>query len=191
MVAALKFARLTLVTLGTTFFTCLYGVAHDLVTAHTCIEYFSVAHPMVIESLHDDPWACGIIWGILATWWLGLLVGLAAAVILAIRRQAEFSVVDFFKSLVRLLVLNAVVAIGAGGVGFFLGTQGLVRLPEHLRYPLTGQKLSPSLTGPFFFDVFAHSSSYLVGLGLAFLFLRRLWQSPLQPVEPQKEQSHP
>ena len=28
----------------------LYGVLHDLVTAHVCVEYFSIGHPEVIAS---------------------------------------------------------------------------------------------------------------------------------------------
>ena len=29
---------------------CVYGIAHDLVTTHVCIEYFTVAHPPVFPT---------------------------------------------------------------------------------------------------------------------------------------------
>ncbi|MBV6457879.1 MAG: hypothetical protein HONBIEJF_00999 [Fimbriimonadaceae bacterium] len=51
----------------------LYGTVHDLVTAHVAVEYFSIHHAKVIES--DNPIALALVWGFLATFWVGLLGG--------------------------------------------------------------------------------------------------------------------
>jgi hypothetical protein len=44
----------------------LYGVVHDQVTAHVCVEYFTVGH-MSLLGLRD-PTVLGLVWGIIATW---------------------------------------------------------------------------------------------------------------------------
>ena len=50
-----------------------YGIAHDQVTARVCVEYFTVGHPTMFDT--DDPTRLGLGWGIIATWWVGLLLG--------------------------------------------------------------------------------------------------------------------
>lgn len=51
-----------------------YGILHDLVTAHVAVEYFSIHHAKVIES--DHPVALALVWGFLATFWVGIFGGL-------------------------------------------------------------------------------------------------------------------
>ena len=66
-----------------------YGVAHDQFTARVCVEYFTVGHPPVFST--DDPTLLGIGWGIIATWWVGLLLGVPLAVVArAGSRQGPF-----------------------------------------------------------------------------------------------------
>ena len=51
----------------------LFGIAHDLVTAHVFVEYFTVYHPRVVDS--ESPVVMALVWGVLATWWVGLIAG--------------------------------------------------------------------------------------------------------------------
>lgn len=51
-----------------------YGIAHDLVTAHIWVEYFTVHHAKIIES--ESPIAMALLWGFLATFWVGLIAGI-------------------------------------------------------------------------------------------------------------------
>jgi hypothetical protein len=51
-----------------------FGIAHDLVTAHVSVEYFTVYHPRVIES--ESPVAMALLWGVIATWWMGAFFGI-------------------------------------------------------------------------------------------------------------------
>ena len=51
----------------------LYGIIHDQVTARVCVEYFTIGHPPIFGT--DNPTLLRIGWGIVATWWVGLLFG--------------------------------------------------------------------------------------------------------------------
>lgn len=47
------------------------GIAVDVITANVAVKYFTVHHPHVVES--DSPWVMALIWGVGASWWVGLL----------------------------------------------------------------------------------------------------------------------
>ena len=49
----------------------IYGILHDQITARICVEYFTIGHPPIFPT--ESPTLLGIGWGILATWWVGLL----------------------------------------------------------------------------------------------------------------------
>src|SRR5688500_9214653 len=51
-----------------------YGVAHDQVTARICVEYFTLGHPPLFPP--DSPTFPALGWGVAATWWVGLPLGL-------------------------------------------------------------------------------------------------------------------
>lgn len=53
------------------------GVVHDQVTARVCVEYFTIGHPPVFAT--ESPNLLGIGWGIIATWWVGALLGVPLA----------------------------------------------------------------------------------------------------------------
>ena len=51
----------------------LYGIAHDQVTARVCVEYLTIGHPRVFAT--ESPTLLALGWGVIATWWVGLLLG--------------------------------------------------------------------------------------------------------------------
>src|SRR5690349_417924 len=55
----------------------LYGITHDQVTARICVEYFTLGHPPVFAT--ESPTLLALGWGVLATWWWGLILGLLLA----------------------------------------------------------------------------------------------------------------
>jgi len=57
---------------------CVYGIVHDQITAQVCVEYFTVAHPPILGGT-QSPLLLGLGWGIIATWWVGLPLGLIIA----------------------------------------------------------------------------------------------------------------
>ena len=50
-----------------------YGLVHDQITAHLCVEYFTVGHPRIVET--ESPLVLGLLWGVIATWWAGAILG--------------------------------------------------------------------------------------------------------------------
>ena len=63
-----------------------YGIAHDMVTAHVAVEYFTVYHPHIVDS--KSPIIMALLWGVIATWWVGLLAGLLLAISNVIGKEA-------------------------------------------------------------------------------------------------------
>ena len=55
-----------------------YEIAHDQVTARVCVEYFTIGHPPLIPS--ESPTLLALAWGVVATWWVGLPLGIMLAV---------------------------------------------------------------------------------------------------------------
>jgi len=54
-----------------------YGIVHDQVTVRVCLEYFTIFHPRLISS--TSPTLLALAWGVAATWWVGLPLGLGLA----------------------------------------------------------------------------------------------------------------
>src|SRR5438046_1821291 len=72
----MAFLKIVALSIGAAVF---YGVLHDQITARLCIEYFTVAHPPVV--LSDSPTLQGLVWGVIATWWVGFLLGVPLAIV--------------------------------------------------------------------------------------------------------------
>lgn len=66
---ALWFRSLILGVLGAVF----YGVVHDQITIRISAPYLMDWHPEIIES--RDPTLIALAWGVVATWWFGLILG--------------------------------------------------------------------------------------------------------------------
>lgn len=59
-----------------------YGVLHDQVTARVAPEYFTIMHPALgrPDLFHSSsPTVLGLVWGVVATWWVGLCFGAGLA----------------------------------------------------------------------------------------------------------------
>ena len=55
-----------------------YGVIHDQFTARICLEYFTVFHPPIFNT--QSPTLLALGWGIIATWWVGAILGFLLAI---------------------------------------------------------------------------------------------------------------
>ena len=134
-----------------------YGIVHDQVTAHICVEYFSVFHPPVF--LTHSPTLLGLGWGILATWWVGAFLGLLLMVTARAGSRRKLQAAALVAPIGRLLVIMAASALVSGLIGYFLSRRGLVAPP-----PWVASQLVPRKWSNFMADWWAHSASYLVGL---------------------------
>lgn len=67
-----------------------YGVVHDQITVRISPEYLMDWHPEIVPS--QDPTVVALAWGVVATWWFGLILGavLSAAATLGKRPPAPW-----------------------------------------------------------------------------------------------------
>ncbi len=116
-----------------------YGICHDMVTAHICVEYFTIGHPKIIEG--ESPIAMALLWGVLATWWFGLALGIPLALVSRLGSLPVFTVRDLVAPVATVLFWIAVTALLFGFLGWLAGDLGWIsvwgpikqRLPEHRR----------------------------------------------------------
>jgi hypothetical protein len=147
-----------------------YGVVHDQVTARVCVEYFTVGHPPVFST--EDPTLLGLGWGVIATWWVGLLMGLGLAVAARAGGRPPRSVRSLVRPVLGLLAVAGGCAVVMGVVGYCLAEGGVVRLDKPLTWEVPREKHSRFLA-----DLWAHTTSYAVGFGGGLVVLLRVWRS--------------
>lgn len=147
-----------------------YGVLHDQVTARVCVEYFTVAHPRIIDS--DDPTLVGLVWGVVATWWAGLMLGVPLAMTARLGRRPKRSGRSLIRPVVLLLVAMAVFAVAAGVVGFTLARSGNVMLPDELKQQVPADKW-PAMQA----CALAHNASYNVAFVGGGMLIAWVWVS--------------
>jgi hypothetical protein len=133
-----------------------YGLVHDQITARVCIEYFTIGHPPVFPT--ESPTLLALGWGIIATWWCGLILGVPLAVIARLGSRPKLEAGDFLKPIAIQLVCMGVVAAVASGSGYFAARAGLVELME----PLASEIPEP-VHLRFLADLWAHLASYGTG----------------------------
>lgn len=97
-----------------------YGLIHDQVTIRIAPEYFTVYHPRIISS--DDLTLTALAWGVTATWWVGLLLGVFLWLVavsgelpIATRRELRTSIL--------------VILCGTAFAAVVMGVRALVRQP--------------------------------------------------------------
>lgn len=139
-----------------------YGMLHDQVTARLCVEYFTIGHPPVFDT--DSPTLLALGWGVIATWWVGFLLALPAALAARIGRWPRISAQGLYKPIAALLVMMALASFVAGGVGYLAAHSGRLFLYEPLASAVPQQKHALFLA-----DAGAHLAAYAVGIfgGLA------------------------
>ena len=147
-----------------------YGIAHDQVTARVCIEYFTIGHPRVFDT--ESPTLLAIGWGVIATWWVGVLLGAPLAFAAIRGKRPRRSARSLVKPVAILLVCMAATALVAGVIGFALANSGVLILLEPLASRVPGDKHVV-----FIADLWAHSASYLTGFVGGIVLINRVWRS--------------
>ena len=146
-----------------------YGIVHDQITARICIEYFTIGHPPVFDT--DSPTLLGFGWGIIATWWMGLIIGVPLAIAARFGSRPKQSATSLVLPIGKLLVVMAILTATAGLVGWILARRGSVFLVE----PLASQ-VPPEKHVAFLVDVWTHLVSYIVGFFGGIALIIRTWQ---------------
>jgi len=159
--------------IGMSILACvIYGILHDQITARLCLEYFTIFHAPVFRT--DDPTLLGIGWGILATWWVGLILGVPLAIVARGGKLPKRSPAELIRPMTTLMVVAASVATIAGIVGFIAASNGWIGMAEPW-----ASRIPPERHVLFLTDLWAHNASYGVGFmgGLAMIAL--IWRGRL------------
>jgi hypothetical protein len=147
-----------------------YGIAHDQITARLCVEYFTVGHPPVFDT--EDPTLLGLGWGVLATWWVGLLLGVPLAIVARAGQRPKRSARSLVHPIGALLAVTAACALVAGVTGWLLASRGDVSLAGGLARAVPADRHVPFLAA-----LWAHSTSYLVGGIGGIVLMVRVWRA--------------
>ena len=148
----------------------IYGVLHDQITARICVEYFTIGHPPVFGTA--DPTLLALGWGVIATWWAGLLIGVPLAIAARAGTRPKRTVGTLVQPVVKLLLFMAVCACLAGIVGWVLARNGAVFLVGSIADQVPKDRHVPYLA-----DLWAHSASYLSGFVGGVILVVHVWRS--------------
>lgn len=147
-----------------------YGIAHDLVTAHACVEYFTVGHPDIFGTANPVLLALG--WGVIATWWMGAGLGVALALSARAGRWPKLGWRELRWGIASVLAAMALCAVIGAAVGFTLASSRAIHLLSHL-----ADRLPPERHVRFLTVGGAHVAGYaaaaLGGLTLMFVTVIR------------------
>lgn len=147
-----------------------YGVVHDQITARVCVEYFTIGHPDIFQT--DSPTLLGLGWGIIATWWAGVLIGIPLAVASRIGPHPKRDAGSLVVPITKLLGIMACCAAVAGLIGFSLAMLHLVKLFGPIARSIPLEK------HPYFIaDLWAHLASYFTGFVGGIVFATKVWWS--------------
>jgi len=133
-----------------------YGILHDQVTARVCVEYFTIGHPPVFKT--DSPTLLALGWGVIATWWVGLLLGIPAALVSRLGPWPKYDAARLTRPVCGLLVVTGCASLLAGFTGYFVANAGGAWLVEPLRSQVPASKHAVFLA-----DLWAHLAAYGVG----------------------------
>jgi hypothetical protein len=83
-----------------------YGIINDQLACRQCIEYFTVGHTRIHQRLlkTEDPTLNGVVWGIHATWELGLIAGVALAVATRATKMVALSALSLTPAAILLVI---------------------------------------------------------------------------------------
>lgn len=133
-----------------------YGIVHDQVTAHLCVEYFTIAHPPVFPT--TSPFLLALGWGVIATWWVGMPLGVLLAIVARAGQAPRLTLADLRGAILRLMLVSAIGALLAGIVGATATALGAVTISTYW-----ASVIPPAKHVAFLADAWAHGASYLIG----------------------------
>jgi hypothetical protein len=161
--------------IGMSILACVvYGIVHDQITARLCVEYFTIFHPPIFGT--DDPTLLGIGWGILATWWFGLFLGVPLAIVSRAGKLPRRTATDLLRPMAILMAFAGSAATAAGTIGFLAASKGWISVGE----PWVS-RISPDKHVLFLTDLWAHNASYAAGFVGGFVLMAIVWRSRVRP----------
>jgi hypothetical protein len=149
-----------------------YGILHDQITARVCIEYFTIGHPQILAVETNSPTVLGFVWGVVATWWVGLGLGIPLAIAARVGPRPKKSFRELIRPLLILMSATGALALVAGVLGYTTASVGWFELRDSL-----ADRIPQSQQARFIADLFAHNMSYAAGAIGGGLLILRTWRS--------------
>ncbi len=149
----MEFLKIILLSIAAAVF---YGILHDQVTVRVCVEYFTIGHPPIFHT--ESPTLLALGWGVVATWWVGLFLGIPAALVSQLGSWPKYDARQLLRPIVTLLVVMGCSSLLAGIAGYLAAKSRVVELLE----PLASQ-IPESRRVLFIADLWAHLAAYGVG----------------------------
>jgi hypothetical protein len=146
-----------------------YGILHDQVTARVSNEYFTIGHPRLFAT--DDPTPHALAWGVLATWWVGLLLGIPLAIAARGGTRPRLCARELARPVGVLLVALALCALLGAAIGHLGAQRGWFVLLGELHERVPAEKQVAFLTAGG-----AHGASYLAGFAGGVVLIARTWK---------------
>jgi len=145
-----------------------YGLVHDQVTVRICVEYFTIGHPKVIES--TNPTVLALVWGVIATWWAGAIVGCLLALAAQVGNSPRLTARELFRPILWVFAAMAMCATLAGVIAYVCGVNGVYLVPDDSVVAMSDRWRVGFIT-----CLWAHNTSYGVAAigGLALIVWTR------------------
>lgn len=86
----------------------IFGFLHDSVTARISLAYFTVGHDMPFQT--TNPNLVALIWGVVATWWLALPLGIMIAACALVGRRPTVTWRELRQPLALLVTAGLVIS---------------------------------------------------------------------------------
>ncbi|HXT41802.1 MAG TPA: hypothetical protein VN887_17475 [Candidatus Angelobacter sp.] len=153
-----------------------YGIVHDQITARICIEYFTVGHLPVFST--ESPTLLSLGWGVIATWWVGLILGVPLAMASRCGNHTKLTARSLRRPILLLLLIMSLAALTAGIVGYVLALAGKIWLTDPL-----ASEIAKSLHARFLADLWAHLASYGSGFIGGLILIGWVWRKRRKSVQ--------
>lgn len=150
----------------------IYGIVHDQITVRICVEYFTIGHREILFIPPRDLTALGLYWGIVATWWVGLLLGVPLAAAARLGSRPKRTVGSIIRPMAVLFGASALFAVLAGVAGYIAASNGWVWLVGSLADSVPSEKHIPFLV-----NLWAHTGSYLAAAAGGLILISHVWRA--------------
>ena len=152
-----KIMKTVAIVILSVFAAILFGIVHDQITTRICLEYFTIGHPKVINS--ESPTLLAFTWGVLATWWVGVILGFPLALSSRIGKWPKLTYRDQVKPLFYMLMVMFVCAFSVGLCAFWF----TYSLPPGNFTDILGPRILPEVQNRFVVVWSMHLTSYAAG----------------------------
>jgi hypothetical protein len=141
-----------------------YGIGQDLITTRVCLEYFTIGHPPIFGGT-QNPTLLALGWGVIATWWIGLGLGVPAALLTRAGSRPKLGWQSLRVPIVVLMGVMAASATIAGLLAYLSSGINDYYFPEKAVF------YKPQFQA----DAAAHSTAYFVGFAGGILICGLIW----------------